>query len=113
MLDKGTDKIWLTAPAIEVCAYIKKLWMTAYPPDEAIAEGLTSEERFTVLEYGIGFEVTAWLKCEVPYMVTRQDLTRVDFCVRDVVNDAWDQHFKRRTITTNGFAFPGSRREQS
>ncbi|KAJ6450808.1 hypothetical protein C8R45DRAFT_1113931 [Mycena sanguinolenta] len=91
-LDKGVDKVWLTAPASEVCAYIKKLWMTAYPPDEAIAEGVVPDERFTVIEYGMGFEVTDWLRCEVPYMVNREDLTRLDFSVRDVVNDDWDRH---------------------
>ncbi|KAF8208397.1 hypothetical protein K438DRAFT_2072545 [Mycena galopus ATCC 62051] len=91
-LDKSVDKIWLTMPASEVCSYVKKLWMTTYPPDEAIAEGMVPDERFTVMEYGIGFEVTDWLRCEVPYMVTREDLTRLNFSVGDVVNDAWDRH---------------------
>ncbi|KAJ6525380.1 hypothetical protein B0H19DRAFT_1008035, partial [Mycena capillaripes] len=91
-LEIGTDKVWLSAPPIEVCSYIKKLWMTAYPPDDAIAEGMVPEERFTVMEYGMAFEVTDWLKCEVPYMVTREELTRADFNVMDVVNDAWDKH---------------------
>ncbi|KAJ7892509.1 hypothetical protein B0H14DRAFT_3684971 [Mycena olivaceomarginata] len=65
-LDKGTDKVWLRAPALEVCSYIKKLWMTAYPPDEAIAEGMVPDERFTVIEYGSTFEVTDWLKSQDP-----------------------------------------------
>ncbi|KAJ7823522.1 hypothetical protein B0H14DRAFT_3730162 [Mycena olivaceomarginata] len=75
--EPGADQVWLQAPAAEVCAYIKKLWMSAYPPDEAISEGMIPDERFTVIEYGSGFEVTDWLQCQVPYMVTREDLTRL------------------------------------
>jgi hypothetical protein len=66
--------------------------MSAYPPDEAISEGMIPDERFTVIEYGSGFEVTDWLQCQVPYMVTREDLTRLDFSVLDIVNDSWNKH---------------------
>ncbi|KAJ6558849.1 hypothetical protein DFH09DRAFT_1317108 [Mycena vulgaris] len=104
-LEKGTDKIWLPAPASEVCSYIKKLWMTTYPPDEAIAEGMVPEERFTVIEYGSGFEVTDWLKSEVPYMVTRENLAQADFYVLDVVNDAWDKHLS--SVPKNRGCFVG------
>ncbi|KAJ7764173.1 hypothetical protein DFH07DRAFT_1016808 [Mycena maculata] len=89
-LDK--DEIWLRAPASEICAYIKNLWMSTYPPEEAVAENLAPTERFTVIEYGIGFEVTDWLKSQVPYMVTREDIANRNFRVQDVVNDAWDKH---------------------
>jgi hypothetical protein len=89
----GTDTNWLSAPAAEVCEYLKKLWISAYPDHEAVAENLQPGEQFSVHEYGISFEVIDWVHTEVSYMVTREDLSRADFDVHNVVNDAWDAHF--------------------
>ncbi|KAJ7193247.1 hypothetical protein GGX14DRAFT_593055 [Mycena pura] len=61
-LGSAVDKYWLTASSDEVCVYIKKLWMSVYTPEDAIAKNLAPEERFTVAEYGRGFEIIDWLR---------------------------------------------------
>lgn len=45
------DDVWMRAPAQEICQYLERLWMTQYGTDEAIANAMDPDRRFSAIEY--------------------------------------------------------------